>query len=81
MSQSNIPPPWKKREIPTRATKIAPGLYSVPDAGGTLYIDAKELLEAEGIEPTLENQARIERAARELAAEQGGKPIDTAWFR
>ena len=43
--------------IPAGAHRIAPGVYS---HDGELHLDAAELLEAHGYEPTPENQARLE---------------------
>lgn len=44
--------------IPAGATRIGPGIYDSHD--GEMHIDAAEMLEANGYEPTPENQARLE---------------------
>lgn len=50
--------------------QLAPGVYV--DADKTLHLDLEELCIANGYEPTPENQATIEAAARTLFTETGG---------
>lgn len=45
--------------------KLMPGVYV--DADGTMHIDAVEMCVANGYEPTPENQAALEAAARDVA--------------
>jgi hypothetical protein len=54
--------------IPVGAQQLAPGIYS---HDGTMHLDAAEFLEANGYEPTPENQDRLEAAAGEIAAAYG----------
>jgi hypothetical protein len=49
--------------------QIAPGVWD--DNEGGLHIDAPEILRANGYEDNAENQAALERAAAQLAADQG----------
>lgn len=50
--------------------QLAPGVYV--DVDKTLHIDAAELCIANGYEPTAENQAKLEAAARLLLTPKGG---------
>lgn len=56
--------------IPAGAQKLAPGIYS---HDGAMHIDAAELLEAHGYEPTPENQARLEAQLDTIADAYGIK--------
>lgn len=57
--------------------RLAPGVYS--DGTGALHVDAVELCEAAGYEPTPENIATLEAAAAEMAAGVGAtfETVDT----
>lgn len=49
--------------------KVAPGMYE--DEDGAVHIDAPELLEYYGIEPTPENIETLAQASAEIARERG----------
>ena len=44
--------------------RIAPGVYA--DEAGTMHLDTAELLEANGYVANAENEAMLERTAKEL---------------
>lgn len=50
--------------------ELVPGVYVAAD--GTMHVDVEELCIANGYEPTAENQAKLEAAARSMFAETGG---------
>lgn len=60
------------RTIPPGSKRIAPGIYS--DGAGGMHIDAAELLEAHGFEPTPENEDRLEAELGVILAAYGFEP-------
>jgi hypothetical protein len=60
----------ERRQIPAGAHWIAPGIYA---HDGEMHLDAAELLEANGYEPTPENQARLEAELDAIADAYGIK--------
>jgi hypothetical protein len=61
-----------KARIPVNAKRVEPGMYETPDR--VLYINARELLVANGYEPSRENQLWIGRMVQE-AGNKSGKAV------